>query len=321
MGSNSRRKSASSGRSTPRKRVVIGASETMRVRYNKGEPEVHTERKEPRKRNAGEERQRSSQARAFARTKKEEREHRQRTARIRTTALWVALAVLVVGAVVGLVAVYRSQAFAVSNVQVDGNSRLTRDQILRGAAVPGDATLLRVDTNTIAGAIERSPWIADAEVERDFPSTLRITVVEREPGAVVAIGKKRWVIATDGTWIMQVRQVGDVTPKPVFVTGIPNLAARTGTRTDSRQLVNALRVIEGLSPELRGIVRAVVAPEIDRTALLTTGDIEIIVGRADDMAKKDEIVRRILAEQRGKVVYINVRTTDRPTWRGLEEQP
>ena len=45
MGSSSGRKSGSSGRSSSRKRVVIGAEETTRVRYKKDRPEVESERK------------------------------------------------------------------------------------------------------------------------------------------------------------------------------------------------------------------------------------------------------------------------------------
>ena len=45
MASNSGRKSGSSGRSSSRKRVVIGAEETTRVRYSRDKPEVESERR------------------------------------------------------------------------------------------------------------------------------------------------------------------------------------------------------------------------------------------------------------------------------------
>jgi hypothetical protein len=38
------------------------------------------------------------------------------------------------------------------------------------------------------------------------------------------------------------------------------------------------------------------------------------------MKKKDAVITSILARQKGKLVYINVRTPDRPTWRGLDQQ-
>ncbi len=43
----------------------------------------------------------------------------------------------------------------------------------------------------------------------------------------------------------------------------------------------------------------------------------MFVGSADQIAKKDQLVRQILAKEK-KLVYINVRVVDRPTWRGLD---
>ena len=41
------------------------------------------------------------------------------------------------------------------------------------------------------------------------------------------------------------------------------------------------------------------------------------MGAATQMDKKDFLARRILADQKGKVVFIDVRSVDRPVWRGL----
>jgi len=46
----------------------------------------------------------------------------------------------------------------------------------------------------------------------------------------------------------------------------------------------------------------------------------VFMGEATDLTKKDAVVRKILAQTKGKIVYINVRTPDRPTWRGIETQ-
>jgi cell division protein FtsQ len=66
------------------------------------------------------------------------------------------------------------------------------------------------------------------------------------------------------------------------------------------------------------MTRAISAPTIDKTAILTNDDVEIFVGDAAQIAEKDQIARGILAREKGKVVYINVRVVERPTWRGLE---
>ena len=73
----------------------------------------------------------------------------------------------------------------------------------------------------------------------------------------------------------------------------------------------------GLSPELRGRVKSVSAATVDKTALVVAQNIQVFVGSAEDIDKKDQLIRQILAKEK-KLVYINVRVVSRPTWRGLD---
>ena len=89
----------------------------------------------------------------------------------------------------------------------------------------------------------------------------------------------------------------------------------------SKELLNATKVATGLSPELKAMTRAISAPTVDKTAVITNDDVEIFIGAATQLAAKDRIIREILRREKGKVVYINVRVVERPTWRGLDAAP
>jgi cell division protein FtsQ len=104
----------------------------------------------------------------------------------------------------------------------------------------------------------------------------------------------------------------------VVVRDVEDLELSVGSRASSAALQNALAVWDGLGPELKDRTRTISAPTVDRTTLITTDDIEIIFGSVEGVERKDAVARSILSEQAGGVVYINVRTVDRPTWRGLE---
>lgn len=321
MASNSGRRSGSSGRST-RRRVVIGAEETVRVRYKKNEPEVESERRTARgarpdkvSRSA---KQSSSQAgKRLQSAKRQERERRQRDIRVRRVALMGALVAALVLAGWGLIALWQAPLFAIETVEVAGAEHHARSEVLSIAAVPTDATLLRLPRREITQRLLADPWIADADIDRDFPATLRISIVERRPVAIVDGGGTRlWVVSGDGYWLgprsaeetglVAVRDVGEVHPE-------------AGVRVAEPQIANAVRVIAGLSQELRRDVASVSAPSVEETAFRTRDDVEVFIGEATQMEEKDRIVREILARQEG-VVYINVRVVDRPTWRGLEEE-
>jgi cell division protein FtsQ len=135
---------------------------------------------------------------------------------------------------------------------------------------------------------------------------------------VDAGGVSLWLIDASGVILEQ--HTPDATLTVTVVRDVEGLDPIPGRKTLSEPLLNAIDVLEGLSPELRSMVRAISAPSIDKTSLITHEDIEIFIGSVDDLDKKDRVARQILEEQAGDVVYINVRTVDRPTWRGLGDE-
>lgn len=322
MASNSGRKSGSSGRST-RKRVVIGAEETVRVRYDKDQPRVESERRATSrqtqrvtsKRAGLTDRPAERAGKRLSHTKKDARNRRQQQIRLRRFAVIggvVALLALLAWSVIGI---YNASVFTVRKVEVEGNRHLTKAQVLAIARVPSGVRLTRLPAAVIEERLRRDPWVDSAHVSRDFPSTVLISVIEREPGAIVdAGGTNVWVVSKDGVWL-SARSAED-TGLPV-IRDVERLEPRAGAPVRRAEITNALDVIAGLSPELLGQTRAVSAPSVDQTALVTDADVEIFVGEATRIADKDRVAREILKRERGKVVYINVRVVDRPTWRGL----
>ena len=319
MASNSHRKSGSSGRSTPRKRVVIGAHETVRVRYRRDKPEVESERRSPRPGRKARPETAASAARAGKRlsnTKRDERERRQRALRVRRVTFGVLIALLVGVLAWGVYALYHAPVLPIERVAVSGARHYDEATIRRLAMVPQEATMIRVPVSAIVRRLEADPWITEAKVTRDFPDTLRIAVRERSPVAVVdAGGKNLWLVSSDLTWLGRRSAEGTGL---VVVRGVDEVKAQAGARLRQPEIVNAVKSIRGISSELRKQVISVSAPTVDETAFKTKDDVEIFVGEATQMAQKDRIIRQILAQEKG-VVYINVRVVDRPTWRGLEE--
>lgn len=317
MASNSHRKSGSSARSTGRKRVVIGAAETVRVRYKKDQPEVESERRGTQgSRERATKKTGKGPGARMANVKRDERERRQRAMSQRRTLVMVALAILAMVLIWGLVALWRAPIFSVDTTVVTGNSRLSTTAVLARAKVPEDATLLRLPKRRIVSALLADPWIAEARVVRRYPHTLAIEIVERKPAATVdAGGTNIWLIDGSGTWLSK-RSAEDTAAMPV-VRDVENLTPKSGERVASPELLNALAVLAGLSPELRAKVRTVSAPTVDKTALILPHGIQVFFGSAEDVAKKDTVARAILAKNKN-VVYVNVRVVNRPTWRGLD---
>jgi len=190
---------------------------------------------------------------------------------------------------------------------VMGNTQLTADEVRTLAAVSPKATLLRFPAKEVAQRVSDSSWVRSVSVTRDFPDTMRIRVTEFAPSALVdSGGDVFWLVDSSG-WVIA-QQPQETTSTLITIRDLESFEATAGDRSTSEALRNALRVWKALSPELRARTRTISAPSVDKTALMTTDDIAIF----------DLVARRILEEQAGKVVSINVRTVDRPTWRGVE---
>lgn len=312
MASTSGRKSGSSDRSKKRKRVTITARQSSHGASDKAQRKVKASsaHRRPHPKEVTEAAKRRSQ------TLRDQRERRLRQQTLKTRLKVIAYVALVAFAVVGAIALYRAPVFTVERIDVVGNAHLTAEEVRDLAALPAGSTLLRFPAAEMKRRLEANPWITSATVSRDFPDAVRIRVKERVPVALVDVGNGFWIVDAAG-WAVA-PQSADVTTTLVVVRDVPDFEPSAGKRSDSLSLRNALSVWSGLSDELKARTRLISAPSVDKTALVTTDDIEVFIGSAEDIAKKDLVIRRILAEQAGKVVYINVRTVDRPTWRGIE---
>jgi len=324
MASNSDQRSDSSDRSKSRRRVVIGPQDTSRVRYEN--VKAASSRTSQKGQRSPERKSRrpvpgdlANPGRRVAANRAEERDRRLQVGRRRKRLRVGGVVLLVAALVAGAIALYRSDLFAVEQIDVAGATRLTQEQVRALAAIQPDATLLRLPAREIEQRLERSAWVASAEVSRDYPDTVRIRVVERTPAALVdAGGSTLWEIDSSGVWLAP--RSADATSSLVLIRDVPGLDPVAGRRTGSEALQNALEIAQRLDPYMRSVVRTVVAPAIDKTALITTDDVEVFVGSSEDIARTQEVARKILAQQAGKVVYINVRSVDRPTWRGLDSK-
>ncbi len=77
--------------------------------------------------------------------------------------------------------------FTLTEIHVQGNRRLGRDEILKVAELEPGMSSWDVSPEGMRMNLLRNPWIREAEIRREFPNELSIAVVERRPTAVVQL--------------------------------------------------------------------------------------------------------------------------------------
>lgn len=197
---------------------------------------------------------------------------------------------LVVLLVVGAVALTQSPALDVDHVVVRGAQRTDAAAIRSAAGVRRGEAMLGVDLGAAAAGVESLPYVASAQVARDWPGTIRIVVVERRPVAVVGQGSAAVVVDRTGR-ALAVAPEGSTLP---VLSGEP---VEVGASVPAGRQ-RALAVVAELPTALR---RQVAAARVAPTGVVLELDdgIEVRWGDGSQATAKAEALQ-VLLDQAGR---------------------
>ena len=211
--------------------------------------------------------------------------------------MWTAvIAVLVVG--LGLL-LYFTPIMSARSLVVTGLGAVTQDEIVAAAGVPSGTPLLQVDTDAVAERVAEIRRIASARVQRQYPSTLRVTVVERIPIVVRDYPDGVHLFDRDGV------DFATAPPPP----GVPYLDTENPGPADPATKA-ALQVMTSLRPEVAGQVGRVSAPSV-AAITLTLIDGRVVVWGTTDRTEEKALKLAALLTQPGQTY--DVSSPDLPT--------
>lgn len=97
------------------------------------------------------------------------------------------------------------------------NKRLTDEELREFAGVQVRKSLMTVSCSQIGRHMLQSPWIKSANVRREFPGTLSITIQETEPFALLDMNERLFLIDEKGKLLEELK--GDAEPfLPIIVS-------------------------------------------------------------------------------------------------------
>jgi cell division protein FtsQ len=196
---------------------------------------------------------------------------------------WVAAAIVSVVALAALV--WFTPLLSVRTVEVVGLSSIPEEHVLTALALADGERLLRVDTGAAAQRVAQIPKVARARVQREYPSTVRVTVDERI--AVV------FYDSPQGPHLLDAEAVDfAIEPAP---PGVPQLTVPTPGPDDPATRA-ALTVLSTIPPNLRAQVRAIAARSISDIRLTLLDDRVIVWGSAENADRKAAIALPLLTQ-------------------------
>lgn len=197
----------------------------------------------------------------------------------------------------------RSSLFALDGIEIAGASMLSRAEILEASGLRIGQNVLSVDAGGVEARVEKLPIVADATVERLYPSKVRINVRERTPAAAARVGGATWLIEASGRLIAPIA----VPPK-----GMPQVTVRA--EPGSEAMAAALKLWSTLPEWARDKTTDLEAPDPEAISA-RIGGTRVVFGSADEVLPKMQAVVAIFerAKTDGKrVKQIDVRAPHRP---------
>jgi cell division protein FtsQ len=219
---------------------------------------------------------------------------RARRRRIRAAVPWLAgLLALGLVALVGWV-VYGTSVLGVRSVRVRGASLVTAAQVREAARVPRGAALASLNLGAVAARVRRLPPVRIARVTRDWPSTVVITVTERQ--AVAALRR------ADGGFDL-------IDAAAVVFAAVPGRGDLPLLRTDrpgpgDPTTVAALHVLASLTGPLRDRLVTLVASAPTRISLELDGGREVVWGDSAQSQTKARVATSLLSRP-GRVIDVS----------------
>lgn len=275
--------------------------------------------------------------RALSSVKQERRAQARRVKAAKQIALLLSALILISLSIYGISSFLHSSFFYADDVQVTDLEVLDADLVKSMASIDTSSSALFLKKKDIEERINKNPWLESVKVKVKLPNTVVIDAQEYTPLArVVLSASESWLIARDGSWIAaasadlkkseyKLSQEASQTlsydsSALIEITNVPDLNVRSGEKTNNPEILNAIEVILGVSKELRADIKSLSAASVATTKIFTKEGIEIAFGPAKDAVEKDRIARSIMEKEKGRVVLINVRAIDKPTWRGISSK-
>ena len=227
--------------------------------------------------------------------------------RRRRRALLAVVAVVLTG--ISAWGVTRSPLLNVDTVRVRGGVHTTVADVVTASALDRHPPMTDVDPTRVAESVERLPWVEQARVERYWPATVEVTLLERSPLAVVHAGT-RWLLVDPTGRVLAVEKVA-----PPDLTRIETAKAPWRPATTVPEPVRAaLAIVEMLPEPLAGRVPVIRVHSDDTIELALDNRVSVLLGPAGVDTREKLVALTTLVQKANltRVASIDVRVPTAP---------
>ena len=207
--------------------------------------------------------------------------------------LWTLLIVVVLIAVFSLLI---SPAFSVGTVSVAGNRYLSEEEVYEIAGIPPRTNIFRLQISDIETRLRSDLRIEQAQVDRRFPASVVIRIVERRPVAYLACDYGYVEVDRDGVILAAYRTMPDL--KIPIVTGVTLENLYIGDHVKEQLPEAVLVYLSRLDEAAIQDMSEINVGEPSQWVAYTTDSVQIRLGGVERMEEKAAMTEEFLAERK-----------------------
>lgn len=204
------------------------------------------------------------------------------------------LALLVLAVLLSGFLLFRSSIFTVGAIVVEGNQYLAEEEVLRIAGVGARVNIFRLDIDDIRRRLTHDLRIASAEVYRHFPSSVVITVRERQPAAYIATSYGFAQLDGEGVVLAVAKSIHRMNIP--LITGHHIGGSYVGEKVESPVVRASLTYLAALSEHSFNQISEVNIDSDGQLSAYSMQAIRIKLGAPERMAEKADKTDSILAD-------------------------
>src|SRR4030095_8808651 len=218
-----------------------------------------------------------------------------------------------------------SEALTVTHITVDGNSRMSKGEVLALLDGLHGANLLLADLDDWREKLLRSPWVADASIRRVFPGSVNVAIAERQPLGIGRINDGLYLVDQHATVIDEYGPNYAELDLPL-IAGLSSSARHDGLVIDeSRARLAALMLAElQRRPDLAKRVSQIDVSDAHDAAVLLKGDTTLVrIGESHFVERLQSYLdlAPALRERVPAIDYVDLRFDERVYVRPLVSGP
>ncbi|HOL18018.1 MAG TPA: FtsQ-type POTRA domain-containing protein [Bacillota bacterium] len=201
--------------------------------------------------------------------------------------------------------------FTVKNIEVKGPAFLDREALIERSGITVGSSIFTVRSDKVAHALQADPAILEAAVQKDYPSTVVISVTSRTPVA--------YILAEGGCWLMDAegivyKQDAEMSGNLPVVTGINPDHLFPGEVVRDQASAMALHAFFSALAEVPHLKPAELNLADSREMVLyTASGLKVLLGDSKNMRRKLALVKETLPylPEVGDFACLDVRTGER----------